>query len=126
MESTGVYWQPVWNILHESFSLLLTNAHQLKKVPGRKTDVLDAGWIAKFMQCGLLRGSFVPGKQIHQWRDLTGQRTRVDGSPDSDRESDSQEFDERIAPKISRRFQTSNENGRANTLGNGKIGIFSH
>ena len=77
MESTGVYWQPVWNILHCSFKLLLANAHQLKKVPGRKTDVLDAEWIAQLMQCGLLRGSFVPSEQIHEWRDLTRQRMKL-------------------------------------------------
>jgi transposase len=77
MESTGVYWQPVWNILHDSFKLLLANAHQLKKVPGRKTDVLDAEWIAQLMQCGLLRGSFVPSEEIHQWRELCRQRTRL-------------------------------------------------
>jgi transposase len=77
MESTGVYWQPVWNILHERFKLLLANAYQLKKVPGRKTDVLDAEWLAQLMQCGLLRGSFVPSEQIHQWRDLCRQRTKL-------------------------------------------------
>jgi transposase len=77
MESTGVYWQPVWNILHDSFKLLLANAQQLKKVPGRKTDVLDAEWIAQLMQCGLLRGSFVPSEEIHQWRELCRQRTKL-------------------------------------------------
>lgn len=77
MESTGVLWQPVWNVLCEDFELLLVNAQHLKKVPGRKTDVTDAEWIAQCMQCGLLRGSFVPNEQIRHWRDLTRQRTKL-------------------------------------------------
>jgi transposase len=77
MESTGVLWQPVWNVLCEEFELVLVNAQHLKKVPGRKTDVTDAEWIAQCMQCGLLRGSFVPNEQIRQWRDLTRQRTKL-------------------------------------------------
>jgi transposase len=77
MESTGVLWQPVWNILNEEFELLLTNAQHLKKVPGRKTDVTDAEWIAQCMQCGLLRGSFVPSEQVREWRELSRQRTKL-------------------------------------------------
>jgi transposase len=77
MESTGVYWIPVWNILCELFQLVLCNAQHLKKVPGRKTDVTDAEWIAQLMQCGLLRGSFVPAQYIREWRDLTRQRTKL-------------------------------------------------
>ena len=77
MESTGVLWQPVWNILCDEFTLILVNAQHLKKVPGRKTDVSDAEWIAQCLQCGLLRGSFVPSEQIRQWRDLTRQRTKL-------------------------------------------------
>lgn len=77
MESTGVLWQPVWNVLCEQFELLLVNAQHLKKVPGRKTDVTDAEWIGQCLQCGLLRGSFVPNEQIRQWRDLTRQRTKL-------------------------------------------------
>lgn len=77
MESTGVLWQPVWNVLEESFQLILVNAQHLKKVPGRKTDVTDAEWIAQCLQCGLLRGSFVPPEQVRQWRDLTRQRMKL-------------------------------------------------
>ena len=77
MESTGVLWQPVWNVLSDQFELMLVNAQHLKKVPGRKTDVTDAEWIAQCLQCGLLRGSFVPSEQIRQWRDLTRQRTKL-------------------------------------------------
>ena len=58
MEATGVLWKPVWNILEGRFTLLLVNPRHLKKVPGRKTDVSDAEWIAQLLQCGLLRGSF--------------------------------------------------------------------
>lgn len=62
MESTGVYWVPIWNLLQSEFELMLVNAQHLKKVPGRKTDITDAEWIAQLHQCGLLRGSFVPSE----------------------------------------------------------------
>ena len=72
MESTGVYWKPVWNILEaEGFDLLLANAQEVKIVPGRKTDQKDSQWIADLHQHGLLRKSFVPPKQIRDLRDLT-------------------------------------------------------
>jgi transposase len=77
MESTGVLWQPVWNVLEGQFQLLLVNAQHIKKVPGRKTDVSDAEWIAQCLQCGLLRASFVPPEQVRQWRDLTRQRMKL-------------------------------------------------
>lgn len=77
MESTGVLWQPVWNVLCEQFELKLVNAQHLKKVPGRKTDVTDAEWLAQCLQFGLLRGSFVPSTQVREWRDLTRQRTKL-------------------------------------------------
>jgi transposase len=77
MESTGVLWQPVWNVLEGQFQLLLVNAQHIKKVPGRKTDVTDAEWIAQCLQCGLLRASFVPPEQVRQWRDLTRQRMKL-------------------------------------------------
>lgn len=77
MESTGIYWVPIWNILQEQFKLMLVNAHELKKVPGRKDDVLDAEWIAQCLQCGLLRASFVPSLEIRQWRHLTRQRAKL-------------------------------------------------
>src|SRR4029077_12031427 len=60
MESTGVYWKPIWNLLEGQFQILLVNAQHIKQVPGRKTDVKDAEWIAQLLQHGLLRGSFVP------------------------------------------------------------------
>src|SRR5437016_5297719 len=75
MESTGVYWKPVWNILAEQFKVLLVNAQHIKAVPGRKTDQKDSQWIADLLQHGLLRRSFVPPKQIRELRDLT--RTRA-------------------------------------------------
>ncbi len=60
MESTGVYWRPIWNLLEDQFELLLVNAQHIKAVPGRKTDIKDAEWIADLLQHGLLRASFVP------------------------------------------------------------------
>lgn len=77
MESTGVYWIPVWNILEGQFQLLLANAQHLKKVPGRKHDVGDAEWIAQCQQCGLLRSSFVPPAEVRGWRQLTRQRMKL-------------------------------------------------
>jgi len=77
MESTGIYWIPVWNVLEGQFKLVLENAQHLKKVPGRKDDQIDAEWIAQCMQCGLLRGSFVPGAEVRQWRQLTRHRTKL-------------------------------------------------
>lgn len=77
MESTGIYWVPVWNVLEAHFKQVLVNAQHLKKVPGRKDDQLDAEWIAQCMQCGLLRGSFVPPVEVRQWRHLTRQRVKL-------------------------------------------------
>ena len=77
MESTGIYWVPVWNVLEGQFKLVLANAQHLKKVPGRKDDQSDAEWIAQWMQCGLLRGSFVPPAEVRQWRHLTRQRVKL-------------------------------------------------
>jgi transposase len=77
LESTGVLWKPVWNILEGRFTLLLVNPRHLKKVPGRKTDVSDAQWIAQLLQCGLLRGSFVPPRAVRDWRDLTRHRAQL-------------------------------------------------
>src|SRR5258707_2969724 len=71
MESTGVYWKPVWNILAEQFEVLLVNAQHIKAVPGRKTDQKDSEWIADLLQHGLLRGSFVPPRPTRELRDLT-------------------------------------------------------
>jgi transposase len=77
MESTGVYWKPVYNLLEESFQLLLVNAQHMKTVPGRKTDVLDAEWIAELLQFGLLRASFVPEASQRELRELTRLRTSL-------------------------------------------------
>jgi transposase len=74
MESTGAYWKPVWNILEGQMALLLANAHHLKSVPGRKTDINDAQWIADLHRHGLLRGSFVPGKPQRELRELVRHR----------------------------------------------------
>jgi transposase len=74
MEATGVYWQPVWHILEDHLELILVNPRDIKQVPGRKTDVKDAQWIAQLLQCGLLSGSFVPPPVIRELRDLTRQR----------------------------------------------------
>jgi transposase len=77
MESTGVYWKPIWNLLEGQFEILLVNAQHIKQVPGRKTDVKDAEWIAQLLQHGLLRGSFVPGTPQRQLRELTRQRRQL-------------------------------------------------
>jgi transposase len=77
MEATGVYWRPIWNVLEGEFDLLLVNATHVKKVPGRKTDVKDAEWLAQLLECGLLRGSFVPPPVIRDLRDLTRYRKRL-------------------------------------------------
>jgi transposase len=71
MESSGVYWKPVWNILEGQFTVLLANAQHIKNVPGRKTDQKDAEWIAQLLQHGLLRPSYVPCEVIRDLRDLT-------------------------------------------------------
>lgn len=75
MESTGVYWKPIWNLLEGHFELLLVNAQHIKTVPGRKTDAKDCEWIAELLQHGLLRGSFVPPEPIRELRDLNRNRT---------------------------------------------------
>jgi transposase len=77
MESTGVYWKPVWNLLEGRFELMLVNARHIKQVPGRKTDVKDAEWIAQLLQHGLLSPSLVPPPPIRELRDLTRQRAQL-------------------------------------------------
>ena len=79
MESTGVYWKPVFNILEGRFTVILVNAEHIKQVPGRKTDVKDCQWIAQLLQHGLLKASFVPPEPIRELRDLTRQRTQLIG-----------------------------------------------
>jgi transposase len=75
MESTGEYWKPVYNILEETFEVVLVNPQHIKAVPGRKTDVNDAEWIAELLQYGLLRASFVPPQGQRALRELTRART---------------------------------------------------
>ena len=79
MESTGVYWRPVYVVLEDDFELLLVNARHIKHVPGRKTDVRDCEWVARLLECGLLRGSFVPPPEIRDLRDLTRLRKSLIG-----------------------------------------------
>lgn len=77
MESTGVYWRPIWNLLEEQFELLLVNAQHIRAVPGRKTDTKDAEWIADLLQHGLLRASFVPPAPQRRLRELTRYRSTL-------------------------------------------------
>jgi transposase len=78
MEATGSYWKPVWYVLEErAFELKLVNAHHVKILPGRKSDVLDAEWLAELLEHGLLRGSFVPPPAVRELRDLTRYRKRL-------------------------------------------------
>jgi transposase len=77
MEATGVYWKPVWHLLEGRFELVLANAQHIRNVPGRKTDVNDAMWIADLLAHGLIRGSFVPPTRIQELRDLTRTRKQL-------------------------------------------------
>jgi transposase len=77
MEATGVYWKPVWHILEADFELVLANAQHIRHVPGRKTDVNDATWIADLLAHGLIRSSFVPPAPIQELRDLTRTRKQL-------------------------------------------------
>ena len=77
MESTGVFWKPLWNLLEGRFELVLCNAREVKQVPGRKTDVKDCQWLAQLMECGLLKASFVPSRPLRELRDLTRQRVQL-------------------------------------------------
>ncbi len=79
MEATGVYWQPIWNLLEDRFVLLLVNAQHIKAVPGRKTDGKDCEWIADLLRHGLLRPSFVPERPQRELRELTRYRTTLVG-----------------------------------------------
>ena len=79
MEATGIYWRPVWYVLEEmkGVELLLANAQHVKNVPGRKTDAKDAEWLAQLLECGLLRGSFIPTPVMQRLRDLTRYRNKL-------------------------------------------------
>jgi transposase len=76
MESTGIYWKPIYYLLEDGFTLVLVNMHALKQVPGRKSDVKDSEWLAQLLECGLLRGSLVPPAPIRDLRELTRYRKR--------------------------------------------------
>ena len=79
MEATGVYWKPVFHALCEpdALEVVLVNARHVKNVPGRKTDVKDSEWLAQLLECGLLRGSFIPPKQVAAIRELTRYRKKT-------------------------------------------------
>ena len=77
MEATGVYWKPVWHVLEEQFTLILANAMHIRNVPGRKSDMNDATWIADLLAHGLIRSSFVPPAPIQELRDLTRTRRQL-------------------------------------------------
>ncbi len=87
LESTGVYWKPIHNLLETELEVLLINAQHIKAIPGRKTDVKDAEWIADLLQHGLLRASFIPPRPQRELRELTryrgpsGGRTSAPGEP---------------------------------------------
>jgi transposase len=74
MESTGIYWRPIYNVLEGSVKVILVNARHFKNVPGRKTDVGDSQWLADLLRYGLVKGSFIPPLEVRQWRDLTTMR----------------------------------------------------
>lgn len=74
MESTGVYWRPVHNVLEDMCEVILVNARHVKNVPGRKTDISDSRWLAGLLRYGLLRGSFIPKRHIREWRELSRMR----------------------------------------------------
>src|SRR5260370_24374901 len=77
MESTGVYWKPVYAVMEDDFEVVVGNAHHIQNVPGRKTDVKDSEWIAELLRCGLIAKSFVPPKPIRELRDLLRYRRKL-------------------------------------------------
>jgi transposase len=85
MESTGVYWKPVFNVLEEDFEVILVNARHVKNVPGHKTDKKDSRWLSKLLLSGLLKGSFIPPCEIRELRDLTRYRKKVVGQAASEK-----------------------------------------
>ena len=79
MESTGVYWKPVFNIMEEDFEVILVNARHVKNVPGHKTDKKDSDWLSKLLLSGLLKGSFIPKVEIRDLRDMVRYRKKIVG-----------------------------------------------
>ncbi len=85
MESTGIYWKPVYAVLEDSFDLIVGNAHHIKNVPGRKTDVKDSEWIAHLLRYGLISKSYVPAKPLRELRDLLRYRRKLVESRSAER-----------------------------------------
>lgn len=85
MESTGIYWKPVYNILEGYFDVTLANAQRIKNVPGRKTDVSDSEWIAKLLRVGLIEPSFIPSEDLRELRDLCRLRKKRVGNLTADK-----------------------------------------
>jgi transposase len=84
LEATGIYWQPLWNVLEDRFVLILANAQHIRAVPGRKTDVRDAEWIAELLRHGLIRPSFVPARPQRELRELVRYRTSLTQEPSAE------------------------------------------
>jgi transposase len=85
MESTGSYWKPVLNVLEAEIAIVLANARHVKNVPGRKSDVIDCQWLAQLLRYGLIRGSFIPPRDIRNLRDLTRRRRQLIGATTSEK-----------------------------------------
>jgi transposase len=85
IESTGVYWKPVFNILGEHLQIILVNARHVKQVPGKKTDQLDSQWLAKLLMAGLLKASFIPNRKIRELKDLVRYKTKLTNQISSER-----------------------------------------
>jgi transposase len=85
MESTGVYWKPVFNVFGDDFEILLVNARHVKNVPGHKTDKRDSRWLAKLLLSGLLKGSFIPKQVFRELRDLTRYKTKLTNQVSADK-----------------------------------------
>lgn len=85
MESTGVYWKPIFNILENDFQVILANPQYLKKVPGKKSDVKDCEWIASLLRCGLIPASFIPQRPIRELRELNRTRRKLVGMMSSEK-----------------------------------------
>jgi transposase len=85
MESTGIYWKPVYNILEADFEVVLVNARHIKNVPGHKTDKKDSNWIAKLLLSGLLKGSFIPPREIRELRDMVRYKRKLTALAASER-----------------------------------------
>lgn len=85
MESTGIYWRPVYNIMEEDFEIILVNARHIKNVPGHKTDKKDSRWISKLLLSGLLKGSFIPPREVRELRDLVRYKKKIIGQISSEK-----------------------------------------